>query len=165
MGRNLCATCELDVKTRRLVEGLMRHGVSVYNIADYLEFLKQRGDIPNNVSKSSLDRHKNSDPAHFDLLGKTIVINESDEVKNLREFVGDMFIRFQKANKDKIPTHKEMIDLLLADAKLADIEQRRKDENLIKGLLLGASYKANIVEVKQRAHHNDPRPDGGDSLG
>lgn len=139
----------------------MRYSVSVYNIADYLAFLKQRGDIPAVASKSSLDRHKNSDPAHFDMIGKTIVINESDEVKNLREFVGDMFIRFQKANKDKIPTHKEMIDLLLADAKLADIEQRRKDENLIKGLLMGAAYKTNVVEVKQlESRNNETRTDG-----
>lgn len=90
---------------------------------------------------------------------KVIVINIDDEVKTLRDFVGDMFIRFQKANKDKVPTHKEMMDLLLADAKLADIEQRRKDENLIKGLLMQASYKS--VEVKQLESYNDDSRPGG----
>jgi len=61
-------------------------------------------------------------------------------VLSLREYAKRLFEVYQKANKNKIPSTKEMIDFMLADAKLADTEARRGDEEALRRLLQGAAF-------------------------
>ena len=135
-----CTVCDLEAGVRKLYEGLLRgKAVSLREVVDLSEWLSvKRENQKLKVSKSALDRHRNN--GHFVADdAERVEVNPDDEIKSLREFVREAFAAFQKATKGKVPSHKEMMDLLLADAKLADIEERRRDEAVLRTLLAGAA--------------------------
>lgn len=141
-----CTVCELEVKPRKLFEGMMRGGVGVRDVSDFSGWYANAYDLKCKVTKSALDRHKNN--SHFDVTLSGVRIELDGEVMNLREYARKLFESYQKANQDKVPSTKELIDFLLADAKLADIEARRQDQDKLMEFMAGASYKKEPSESK-----------------
>lgn len=149
-----CTVCALQPKPRKLIEKLVIAGLTTIEAVEFGEWWGIKNETPSKVSKSSLDRHKQN--GHFVMTGPGTKIELDGEVLNLREYAKRLFEVYQKANKEKIPSTKEMIDFMLADAKLADIESRRNDESALRELLQGASFTKKAPEVKPVANQEEP---------
>jgi hypothetical protein len=135
-----CTVCALDAKTRKTAEKLLIAEIGVRDVADFLEWQSARDQNPIKISKSALDRHKSS--GHF-VSEKTVDVSgmTENEFMTLREYASQVFKAYQKANKGKVPSTKEVLDFLLADAKLADIEARRNEERELAKLMSDMSYE------------------------
>ena len=138
-----CTVCGLEATPRKLLEALLRAKLPIREVCDFSEWYGAKNDLQTKITKSSLERHKNN--GHFVLVETLSTAGPTAaEIMSLRDFAQEMFRRYQKANKDKIPSTKELIDLMLADSRLADLEARRRDEHELRLLLGGASYKSPV---------------------
>ena len=153
MPTNECTVCALDTKVRRLGESLLRAGVRLREVAEYLTWQGEKAEPKYKISKSALDRHKNG--GHF-VLNETVDTSDmvDEDVKSLRDYARELFKAYQKANKGKVPSTKELIDFLLADAKLADIEARRSDEAVLRDLFKDASFKSTSASRQPEVEGN-----------
>lgn len=141
-----CTICTLDAKPRKQAEAMLKAGVGLREVAEFMTWQGEQDGSKIKISKSALDRHRAN--GHF-VSEETVDISQvtDEEVKSLRDYARDLFKAYQKANKGKVPSTKELIDFLLADAKLADIESRRKDEESLRVLMSGASFKRPTEEA------------------
>ena len=134
----------------------MRAGLGTRDVADFGLWWGTKNGAPVKVSKSALDRHKQN--AHFDGTLSGVHVELNGEVVNLREYAKRLFETYQKANQDKIPSTKELIDFLLADAKLADIEARRTDQDKLMEFMQGAAYQQKSGEKPILERDNETTP-------
>jgi len=145
-----CSVCALDAKLRRMLEGLIRAEVAMRDVSDFSEWYGIKNEVKTKVTKSALDRHKQN--GHFKSDVK-LDIELDGKILSVREYAQRIFEVYQKANKGKVPSTKEVIDFLTADAKLADLEARRKDEQELSKLIGGTSYKRptgeSVVEIQE----------------
>jgi hypothetical protein len=145
-----CTVCALDAKPRKLIESVVRAGLSIRDAADFAEFWGTRNATPIKISKSALSRHKTEGHFQSEL---SVEIELDGTILSVREYAQKIFEVYQKANKGKVPSTKEVIDFLTADAKLADLEARRKDEQELSKLIGGTAYKKptgeNVVEATE----------------
>jgi len=140
-----CTVCALDAKPRKLAESLLIAGLGVRDVADFIEWQSFKEQTQIKISKSALDRHRVN--GHF-VAEKTVDISSvtESEFKTLRDYASELFKAYQKANKGKVPSTKEVLDFLAADAKLADIEAHRNDERELAKLMKDMSYKKPMGE-------------------
>lgn len=139
MPKSECTVCELDARPRKLYEALLNAKVGVRDVAEFSDWFAEKQQIKAGVSKSALDRHRTNH--HFQSPSDVQAPVDLDgDALSLRDWVSQMFERYQKANKDKVPSHKEIVDLLEADAKLSQLDQRRRNEEQLKVLLGGAAF-------------------------
>jgi hypothetical protein len=138
------------VGCRKIGEGLIRQGCSVREVAEYFNWYLQKHEPGHaEISRAAVSRHKVA--AHFAIIQPTNMINKPRakeiEMLTLREFVQEAFRRFQLARgKDWSPTYNELIALMQAETRLSEIEQKRGEDEYLKGLVSGIAYKKEIEE-------------------
>jgi hypothetical protein len=153
-----CSACDLEAKPRKIAEALLREGVGVREVSDFLSWWLNRelkeGEKPRQVTKSALDRHKNS--GHFVLKPDEEVIDLSNvEFTDVESIAREMLRRYGAKLKDPtyVPNAREAQDWAALEAKTADLEARRRDHNQLLALMAGAAYKrpvaiaASVIDV------------------
>jgi hypothetical protein len=138
--------CDLDAKPRKIGEALLREGVGVREVADFLTWWLNKelpaGEKPKVLSKSSVDRHKNG--GHFALKPADEAIDLTNvEFTDVEGIAREMLRRYGAKLKDPtyIPSAKEAQDWAALEAKVADLEQRRRDQNELMALMAGATFR------------------------
>jgi len=137
-----CTVCDLDARPRKLAETLMREKVTLRDVAEFLEWFLNRespGETPKKVSKSALDRHKD----HFSL-DESKSLAETGQYQTVEDISAELVRRYGLLleNPDWVPAGKEVREWAALMAKVADIEQRRREDARLQALLAGAAFQA-----------------------
>lgn len=136
---------------------MLRERVPLRDVVAFTEWwaakteLETPGKGTKKVTKSSWDRHKNGE--HFQMVEKTVIVPLADEAaayETVSDIAREMVKRYGgKLNDPKwVPDAREAREWAALEAKVADIDQRRRDEEGLKALLLGAGYsKPRVIDV------------------
>lgn len=143
-----CSVCLVDAKARRLYEALLSAGISVRDVGDFTQWWAEKHEKPDwKVTRSSLSRHRINHPWGDKAEAKPLELDE--EVQTVQTMVREMLRRYQAVLKDPswVPSDREMREWVNTAAKIADLEQRREEEQSLRALLSGIGYRPRVVEV------------------
>jgi hypothetical protein len=132
---------------------MLREGIGVREVADFTNWWLSRGlaegeKPPKPITKSAWDRHKNG--PHFAMTVETVSADASGQYGNVQDIADEMVRRYGTKLDDPnwMPDARETREWAALVAKVADLEQRRRDEAKLMGLMLGASFKPpTVIEV------------------
>lgn len=127
---------------------MYREGLGAREVTDFTNWWLERSEEPNKkkVSKSAWDRHKTN--AHFQMQATQVVTPVADgRYTNVQDIADEMVRRYgtKLENPTWMPDAREAREWAALVAKVADLEQRRRDENKLMGLMLGASYQKSAL--------------------
>lgn len=144
---NVCTICDLPAKSRKVGEAMIREGLSVREATDFSNWWLERewrekpeGEKAPTVTKSSWDRHKQSE--HFVVEEKKDLPTDA-KFTNVEDIALEMVRRYGSQLEDPnwLPADRDVREWAALMGKLNDIEQRRRDEARLTALMAGAAFK------------------------
>ena len=158
---NACSICDLNVKVRKVAEVMLREGIGVRDVADFINWRVAKdvapGETAPTVTKSAVDRHKNGtngSGAHF-VLEERKAIPTDAKFTTVEDIAREMVRRYgaQLEDPNWLPSDRDVREWASLMGKLNDLEQRRRDEEKLFALMAGATFKkpeaipARVIDV------------------
>jgi hypothetical protein len=141
---NACTICDLEQKTRKVAEAMLRESIGVRDVADFINWKLAKdvveGQTPTTVTKSAVDRHKQA--PHFVLEPERTIPQGTGKYTTVEDIAMELVRRYGALleNPNWIPMDKDVREWAALMGKLEDLEQRRRDEAQLKTLLAGAAF-------------------------